>query len=202
MHKVIDVLMGEHRLIERVLASLESFAGAVDGGLSVERPLVARYAVFFRKFADACHHGKEEDILFQHLIEHGFSRDAGPVAVMLHEHTVGRAHVAELRRVGEAAGTVSLEEARRIVETSESYVPLLRAHILKEDRILYPMALRTLSTSELDAMETAFGSFERALRADGTYDRLQALAEGLVAAFPPDAARMARAAQGAGCWAS
>ncbi len=202
MHKVIEVLMGEHRLIERVLGSLESFAAGVGGGLSLERPLVASYARFFREFADACHHGKEEDILFQRLVERGFSRDVGPIAVMLYEHTVGRAHVSELLRVGQSAGTPVAEEVRLVVDTSDSYVPMLRAHILKEDRILYPMALRTLSPAELDTMEAAFESFERAQRADGTYDRLQRLAEELVASFPPDAARMAVAAQGGGCWAS
>ncbi|MBK9032944.1 MAG: tetratricopeptide repeat protein [Myxococcales bacterium] len=32
------------------------------------------------------HHGKEEDLLFEAMVEHGFSREQGPLAVMLHEH--------------------------------------------------------------------------------------------------------------------
>ena len=37
MSKPIAVLMEEHRLIEQVLGSLESYAVAVEGGLAVER---------------------------------------------------------------------------------------------------------------------------------------------------------------------
>ena len=77
MSKPIDVLMEEHRLIEQVLGSLESCAVAIDGGLAVERPLVKEYGDFFRGFADAYHHGKEEDILFQRMIERGFPTDIG-----------------------------------------------------------------------------------------------------------------------------
>jgi hemerythrin-like domain-containing protein len=80
--KAIDVLMTEHRLIERVLGFLESFALEVKGGLPLERRLVSEYGEFFGRFADACHHGKEEEILFRVMAENGFSTDSGPLAVM------------------------------------------------------------------------------------------------------------------------
>ncbi len=166
MAKAIEVLMNEHRLIERVLGSLETFAIGVEGGLAPERPFVADYAAFFRGFADACHHGKEEDILFQRMIERGFPRETG-----------------------------------LLLENATGFIPLLRAHILKEDRILYPMAERLLTGPEMDAMETEFEAFERTMRADGSYDRLTGLAEKLLAAFRPDPGRMAEAAQMVGCGA-
>jgi hemerythrin-like domain-containing protein len=177
-----------------VLGSLETFGVEVEGGLAPERERVADYGRFFRGFADACHHGKEEDILFQRMIERGFSRESGPVAVMLHEHVVGRGHVAALRQVGEGEGPVTAVEARLLLESAGAFVPLLRAHIQKEDRILYPMALRVLTGPELDAMEAAFEAFEAAIRADGSYDRLRGLADRLAAAFRPDPVRMAAAA--------
>jgi hypothetical protein len=60
-------------------------------------------------------------------------------------------------------------------------VPHLRPHILKEDRVLYPRALQMLTGPELDAISGEFEAFERRLRADGTFDRLQSLADALVA---------------------
>lgn len=194
MPKPIDVLMDEHRLIEQVLGSLESCALAVDGGVAVERPLVADYAGFFRGFADVCHHGKEEDILFQRMIERGFPVEGGPLAVMLHEHTEGRARVSALSQIGQGEGPVADAERRTLLTNANEFVPLLRQHILKEDRILYPMALRLLTDNELDAMEADFDAFARRLAEDGTEDRLRGLADRLTSAFAPDPARMAAAA--------
>jgi hemerythrin-like domain-containing protein len=199
VHKTIEVLMNEHRLIEQVLGSLETFGLEVEGGLAPERPLLADYGAFFRGFADACHHGKEEDVLFQRMIERGFSRESGPVAVMLHEHTVGRACVSALRKAGDGSGPLTAVETQLVLENASAFVPLLRAHIQKEDRILYPMALRLLTGPELDAMEVEFEAFEARMRADGSYDRFRGLAGRLTEAFRPDPARMTAAAQGVGC---
>jgi len=191
VQKAIEVLMNEHRLIEQVLGSLETFALEIEGGLVPERPRLADYGAFFREFADSCHHGKEEDILFQRMTERGFPRETGPVAVMLHEHEVGRGHVSALRQIGDGVGPLTAGENRFILENAGAFIPLLRAHIQKEDRILYPMAVRLLTGPEMDAMETDFATFEARMRADGSYDRLHGLADRLTAAFRPDPARMA-----------
>jgi hemerythrin-like domain-containing protein len=136
----------------------------------------------------------DEDILFQRMIERGFPTESGPLAVMLHEHTQGRARVAVLRGVGQTEGAVEATEREAMLTAAKEFVPLLRQHILKEDRILYPMALRALSGPELDEMETAFEAFEKRLSGDGTGDRLRARAERLTSALAPDPERMAAAA--------
>jgi hypothetical protein len=48
-------------------------------------------------------------------------------------------------------------------------------------------------------MATEFQTLEARMRADGSLDRLHALADRLTAAFRPDPARMAAAAQIVGC---
>ena len=199
MHKAIEVLMNEHRLIEQVLGSLETFVLDVQGGLAAERAVLADYGAFLREFADACHHGKEEDVLFRRMVERGFPLENGPLAVMLHEHKVGRGHVSVIRQVAEGAGPISAVETQLVLENAGAFVPLLRAHIQKEDRILYPMAVRLLEGPELDAMETDFEAFEARMRADGSFDRLHGLAEGITTRFRPDPTRMAAAANMVGC---
>lgn len=185
MQKAIEVLMNEHRLIEQVLGSLETFASEIERGLAPERPLLADYGAFFREFADAGHHGKEEDILFRRMNERGFPRETGPVAVMLHEHEVGRGHVSALRQIGDGVGPLTAGESRVVLDHAGAFVPLLRAHIQKEDRILYPMAVRLLGGPDMDAMEAEFAAFDARLQADGSHDRLRAFADRLTAAFPP-----------------
>ncbi len=185
VEKAIDVLMSEHRLIEQALGSLETYAELVADGFSPGREVIGDYAAFFRGFADTCHHGKEEEILFQRMIERGFPGDTGPIAVMLHEHGLGRAHVRQLHALGAGSGTLSPHETDTLLESVSDFVPLLRSHIQKEDRILYPIALRIPTGPELDAILTQFEAFEAGLRADGTLDRLAALADRLTARFRP-----------------
>ncbi len=152
MHKAIEVLMNEHRRIEQALGSLETFVVEVERGLAPDRATLADYAAFFRGFADASHHGKEEDVLFARMVERGFSRESGPVAVMLYEHVVGRSHVRALLEAGEGSGPLSAVETQLVLEHAGAFVPHLRAHIQKEDRILYPMALRLMPDEDLDAI--------------------------------------------------
>lgn len=199
MAKAIEILMGEHRLIEQVLGSLETYVVGVEQGLRPERAILADYAAFFRGFADACHHGKEEDILFQRMLERGMPRQTGPLAVMFHEHVLGRARVAALRELGAAEGPLAPVEVQIAVENATGFIELLRAHIQKEDGILYPMAERLLSGPELDALETAFEGFEKTMRGDGSLDRFHGLADALVARFRPDPERMAEAALASPC---
>jgi hemerythrin-like domain-containing protein len=196
VQRAIEVLMGEHRLIEQALGSLETYAAEIRAGAPVLRDMIADYATFFREFADGCHHGKEEDILFQRMIERGFARETGPLAVMYHEHELGRAHVQAISAC--AASPVDIDPAL-VLRQADACVPLLRQHILKEDRILYPMALQVLSPLELDAMNTEFERFDRRMNATGARDRLQALADRLTRRFRPDALRMAGAADFAHC---
>ena len=118
MTRAIEILMGEHRLIEQVLGSLETYVVGIEQGLPPERRTLADYAAFFRGFADACHHGKEEDILFQRMLERGMPRQTGPLAVMFHEHVLGRARVAALRGLGEADGPFAPVEVQLAVENA------------------------------------------------------------------------------------
>jgi len=199
MQKAIEVLMGEHRLIEEALGSLETYAAEVRAGAPMSRDVVGDYAAFLRGFADTCHHGKEEDILFRRMVERGFPRDAGPLAVMCHEHVLGRSHVRALSEIAAGSGEGATGDVRPLLEHADAYVPLLRGHIQKEDRILYPMALQVLTGPELDAMNTEFEAFQARMHAEGSYDRLRGLAERLTERFRPDPGRMAAAAQIAHC---
>jgi hemerythrin-like domain-containing protein len=133
------------------------------------------------------------------MIERGFPRESGPLAVMLHEHELGRTHVRGLAEIATGSGALGPRDAGLLLDHAAAFVPLLRQHILKEDRILYPMALQFLSAPELDAMDSEFEAFEAEMHADGSYDRLRGLVDRLTARFRPDPTRMAEAAQLAHC---
>ncbi len=176
----IEALMTEHRLIERTLDALEVLAASLARGEPADRAEVARFARFFAEFADAHHHGKEEDLLFAAMVEAGFPRESGPIAVMLHEHGVGRQAVGVLRRVGAGEGELAAAERSDVVEAATTYAAMLRAHIRKEDRILYPMAESHLPEEAFANLRAAFARFEA--ERGGGLEGLLALAEELHAA--------------------
>jgi hemerythrin-like domain-containing protein len=118
---------------------------------------------------------------------------------MYYEHEVGRSHVRTMGALAADAAPVDASASGALLTCADAYIPLLRQHILTEDNILYPMALRVLTGPELDAMNADFETFEAVMRGDGTYDRLQALAEQLGSRYRPDPIRMERASQLAHC---
>jgi hemerythrin-like domain-containing protein len=183
VHKTIEILMEEHRLIDRVLGSLDAYVAEVQAGEPLARAVIGEFARFFSGFTDEQHHAKEEDILFRRMAEQGFPVGAGPLAVMLHEHGLGRAHVKALAEFGSGGAALGPREKRLILEHAVTYSPFLRQHIMKEDRVLYPMALDLLKEPELDAMNIEFEAKDARARADGSYDTLHELADRLTARY-------------------
>jgi hemerythrin-like domain-containing protein len=177
MSRAIETLMHEHRVIEQVLGGLEQLARSAADREPVERSTVRDFAQFFSGFADRCHHGKEEERLFVAMVDAGFPREQGPIGVMRYEHEEGRAHVRALRAIGDGEGALSAAEIQAFVAHASTYVDLLRAHIMKEDTILFPMAERSLPQATLEQVGRDFDLFEREVMGEGEHERLHALAD-------------------------
>jgi hemerythrin-like domain-containing protein len=130
-------LKNEHQVILRTLVVLERLANRSDSGDGFEHEAFAKAVEFLKLFADACHHAKEEDLLFPALEARGIPREGGPIGVMLYEHTVSRGFVSEMGQALEAHATGDTGAADRFVAAARSYISLLRDHINKEDNVLY-----------------------------------------------------------------
>jgi len=191
MNKCVELMMQEHELIVEVLASLQAMGEQLAAGAPVAREDVADFGRFFRDFADKCHHGKEEDRLFVKMVEAGFPQDSGPVAVMLAEHDAGRQEVRGLLAVGSGSGVLSDEERARVIQYASQFVPLLYAHIQKENNILYPMAQNTISPEEFELLDQSCEAFDEEIRGKLNVAELKELATGLALRYPAESARLA-----------
>ena len=166
-----EELMTEHRAIERMLAVLDAAGGRLEAGERVRPDLLREAVDFVRNFADRCHHGKEEDNLFPRLEELGVRREGGPLGVMLFEHDEGRAFIGAIADAVDAYERGDEAAARTIARNARGYVGLLRGHIEKEERVLFPMADEVLSADDQRSLEESFERIEKEVMGTGAHER-------------------------------
>jgi hemerythrin-like domain-containing protein len=177
--RATEILMSEHRGIERMLTVVETAAVRLEQRQALPPTLFADAGGFFSAFADRCHHGKEERHLFPLLVERGIPREGGPIGVMLAEHEQGRGYVRTLRTQAALAAAGTLSDPQALLTAARSYVALLRQHIQKEDRVLFRMADQVLSTEDQQALSAAFEAVEREEMGVGEHERYHAMIEEL-----------------------
>jgi len=175
-----QVLVGEHELILQALEALGKRLDAMDEPTAADRAYLEKALEFLRGFADACHHGKEEEILFKRMGERGFPTQGGPIAVMLSEHQAGRAFIRGLAEGAAKIGT-DPQAADAIRRNGWGYIELLRNHIAKENQVLFPMADRALSAEDQDDLAHAFERFEAQEVRAGVHERMLGLLRELTA---------------------
>lgn len=149
----VESLTSEHRVIQSVLDAMQR---EVEDRLSAGElrvPFWERCMSFLRDFADRCHHGKEEELLFPMLERIGVPE--GPVGVMRTEHEQGRAMVKWMATALDEGNVDALAGA------ASGFVQHLRQHIYKEDHVLFPMAQQALSTEQVAELQLGFAKAER-----------------------------------------
>lgn len=154
-----QLLRDEHALILEALDAIERKVSALEAGAAPDRAYFEKAVQFLRTFADQCHHGKEENLLFKIMVDRGFPRQAGPIAVMSYEHDTGRSFIRGMTEGAAALGT-DPGAAKRIVENGREYISLLRSHINKENNILFPMADNVLTPEDQERLGKEFERFE------------------------------------------
>lgn len=170
-----EELKDEHRVIERMLGIVVKAADKMDAGEVLDRRVFTGAAEFFREFADRCHHGKEERQLFQKMVERGMSSESGPIAVVLHEHEEGRAHVRAIGKLAEKPPEEYM--TKELVRHVREYVEMLGQHIQKEDNVLYPIADNILTKEDIDVLENGFREIEEKVMGPGVHEKYHRMIE-------------------------
>lgn len=171
-----QVLMEEHRLIERVLTSLERATNRLGRGEDVYMRFFAGTAYFIKGFVDDCHHRKEEQVLFPALVSKGFSKDTGPIALLIEEHEVGRHLTQAMKQALEKYMGGDEKASENVVKNAMEYVKLMRQHIHKEDSKLFPVVNKAIPADQQQEMYAIFTQVEY----DRDGEELQAKYHGLV----------------------
>lgn len=181
--KPTQELSSEHQAILVMIRILEKMSDRLEAGESVDAGHLEQAVDFIKVFADKCHHGKEEDLLFPEMAKAGIPKEGGPLGVMLREHVEGRNFV---KAMGEAAAALKKgdrEAGARFARNARGYGALLTQHIFKEDNILYPMADGRLLDKQQDRLAACFAEVEDKVIGHGRHEAYHRLLKELEAVY-------------------
>lgn len=147
------VLRREHDHILSMIACLRAACVAAETTGRFDEETFRAGIDFIRGYADAWHHAKEEELLFPALFAEGMPKNTGPIAVMLHEHGMGRTYARQI--ASHLDGAISGDDTARasVVRFTLAYAELLTGHIGKENGILFNLADQMLSPERQAALE-------------------------------------------------
>lgn len=159
--EVTKELRHEHKYIGKMIGLLEKMSERLVAGDESMVPHLRKAVAFVKGFADGCHHDKEEKLLFPTMVEHGVPKEGGPIGVMLEDHELGRQHISRLtdalNRYEEGDKSAALE----VAESVKGYTHVLRAHIHKENMVLFPAAEKLLTDPEKEDLGEKMEKIEK-----------------------------------------
>jgi hemerythrin-like domain-containing protein len=174
-----ETLKHEHQIILLVLDAVEREAQLMEKEGQLRAQRVEQMVDFFRNFADGCHHAKEEKLLFVKMHERGMPLQGGPLAAMLYEHDEGRKRVSAVADALPPASDGDPAALAAVRDNLVGYVQLLRAHIAKENGVLFPMADQLLTPQDQQELTAAFDRVEAEEIGEGVHEKYHELAHQL-----------------------
>ena len=174
-----QLLKEEHRTILLVIGAAEREVEKIGRTGTIDAEKVEKIIDFLRNFADRCHHAKEENILFVRMEEKGMPSDSGPIFVMLREHEENRRNVAAMAGALPKAAAGEESSVAVVKDNLAAYAGRLKAHIAKEDNVLYPMADRLFSDDDQRRLAEAFDRVEKEEVGEGVHEKYHRLAHEL-----------------------
>ena len=178
MSKAIEDLKHEHDAILSSLKILDQISADIGKGSTPDGADLSNFIGFFKEFADKCHHGKEEGMLFPALVKAGIPEKGGPIGMMLSEHEQGRQHI---KQMDDAIRSGPDYEA--FAHSARNYSLLLQNHIQKENNVLFPIAETTLHKARLDQLYESFEEHEEKVIGHGRHEELHQMLKELKAKY-------------------
>lgn len=159
----IGPLMHEHRLIERMIDLIRRQAESIQRGNEPDSEFISGAVEFFRVYADRCHHGKEEELLFKALDDKILSPDLSTILKeLLQEHKHGRNLVGNLNQAN-LARKHSGDDFGPLVALLNELCTFYPKHIEKEDKHFFFPIMEYFTREEMDRMLKEFDEFDRQL---------------------------------------
>ena len=154
--------MREHRLIERMVNVINKELNKINKQEDLDPKFVDVAVDFFRTYADKCHHGKEEDILFKKLETKNLMQvHQKTINELINEHAHAREVVTKLKEANQLYANRNVDAFDEIKSLLEEIVTIYPKHIEKEDKHFFYPSMDYFSKNEKDEMLDDFLNFDR-----------------------------------------
>ncbi|MDD3520816.1 MAG: hemerythrin domain-containing protein [Actinomycetota bacterium] len=163
---IVD-LVDEHKGIVTMLNIMQKITSKIQKRENIEKDHINKIVEFLSNFADKCHHGKEEDILFPELTRN--SANIPLINELLGEHKSGRDYIGGMKASLHDFSTGS-PGAYHIAINMQGYITLLVSHIQKETKELFPIADKEISENTKNLIEEKFEELESNIIGEGKHE--------------------------------
>jgi len=145
----IAPLMIEHRIIERMIGIIKDEIETLKVTKNPNAAFIDSTVDFFRMYADATHHGKEEDILFRELKKKNLSPEhKAQMENLINDHIIGRNTIAELVGARNSYFSGDAGAVETIIKKMQLLTELYPKHIEKEDKNFFTPIMKYFTPEE------------------------------------------------------
>jgi len=153
--------MKEHKIILQMVALVKKELKRLEK-YELDPAFIDASVDFFRTYADKCHHGKEEDILFKRLSSKKISAEHKKMMdQLIKEHKLGRKNVKALLDAKNRyikGDKKALNDVKSNLSMLSKFYPI---HIEKEDKHFFIPVMKYFSKKEQDTMLKQFWDFDK-----------------------------------------
>lgn len=174
------ILEGEHAIAILVINAAEtqaSLTNSASGALDAEK--VAQMTGFFENYLDRCHHAKEEQCLFPQARLRNVPASPDFIKQLEWEHEVGRKLIGGIRNSLPAAETGNPEATARIGRLLAAYAALMKSHIARENKDLFPQIKAALTPDDSAEIVSQFEMIEKEILGPAAHEDYERLASQL-----------------------
>ncbi len=158
----VEILIGEHRLIEQMVGFVEQETKKIVAEGKVDPNSIVVAVDFFRTYADKYHHGKEEGILFKGLSSRNMSDvDRRVMSELEMEHAFARKTVRSVESLTKEYVGGKIETQSDILKLLGALVELYPMHIRKEDSSFFYPSMKYFTSEEQGKMLVDFIEFDK-----------------------------------------
>jgi hemerythrin-like domain-containing protein len=158
----IAPLTAEHRLTERMISVMQWRVADMESVGTVDIGFIDAAVEFLRTYADRCHHGKEEDILFRELARKPLSAEHRRMLdELVADHVFARTTTG---RLVEARNRYAAGEASALDDLAaclHMFVEFYPKHIAKEEHWFFGPVMSYFTAAELSRMLSEVNEFDR-----------------------------------------
>jgi hemerythrin-like domain-containing protein len=149
----IAPLMIEHRVIEKMIFLIEEAVPVIEDARTVDGWLIDTFVDFIRTYADRCHHGKEEEILFRDLERKRLVEEHRQIMnELIEDHKWGRMKVSQLLKAKDDFLGGKQEALAEVITHLKDIATFYPKHIEKEDKHFFLPCMDYFTESERDRM--------------------------------------------------